>query len=149
MDDVALADYVAGVHRGPVEAGRLDAECARLLGVPCSTAIWFSDYTLFKLRTKHGEINFSHYGHMPSILLRGFLARGRRENLLEFWWLPKDGGFFLVLKATKTKEVYVQTFHPIHLKEARRLCRRAIKEGRLIRIQIGALEKLKLEFKVA
>ena len=148
MDDVALANYVAGVDRGPAEAGRLDAECARLLGVPCGTAIWFSDYTLIKPQAKHGEINFSHYKHMPSILLRGFLARGRRKNLLDFWWLC-EGGFFVVLKATKTKEVYVQTFHPIHLKEARRLCRRAVKEGRLIRAQTGGIEMMKLEFEAA
>jgi hypothetical protein len=149
MDDVALADYVAGVHRGPVEAGRLDAECARLLGVPCSTAIWFSDYTFIKLEAKHGEINFSHYRHMPSILLDGFLARGRDQRLLDFWWVRSDGGFSVVLKATSKNEVFVTTFHPIHLKEARRLFRRAREQGRLIRVQRAALSLLKIEEEVA
>jgi hypothetical protein len=31
MDDVALADYVAGCFGGPVEAGRVDRRCAGLL----------------------------------------------------------------------------------------------------------------------
>jgi|SRR5271170_6124526 len=69
MDDVALADYIAGVNRGPVEAGRVDAQSSRFLGVPCGTLIWFSDYTLIKLQAKHGEINFSHYSHSVARLL--------------------------------------------------------------------------------
>lgn len=137
MDDVALANYVAGVDRGPVEAGRLDAECARLLRVPCGTPIWFSDYTLFKLAVKHGEINFSHYQYMPPILLRGFLAHGRKSNYLDFWWLKDREGFFVVLKATVRREIFVQTFHRIHLREARRLYRLAVKHGRLVRAQTG------------
>jgi hypothetical protein len=137
MDDVALANYMAGLDRRHVEAGRLDAECARLLGVPCSTLIWFSDYTFIKLEAKHGEINFSHYRHMPCILLRGFLARGRQPNMLDFWWLIEDEGFFVVLKASKKQEVFVQTFHRIHVREARRLYRLAVKQGRLIRAQAG------------
>jgi hypothetical protein len=136
MDDVALANYVAGTDRGPVEAGRLDAESARLLGVPCGTPIWFSDYTLIKLKAKHGEISFSHYRHMPSILLRGFLAIGRKPNLLDFWWLKGQEGFFLVLKATVNREIFVQTYHRIHVHEARRLYRLAVKQGRLIRAQL-------------
>jgi hypothetical protein len=83
MDDVALANYIAGTHGGHVEAGRVDEVCAQLLGVQCGTEIWFSDYTLTKLRYRHGDINFSHYWHMPSILLHGFLARGRHPNLLD------------------------------------------------------------------
>jgi hypothetical protein len=138
MDDVALANYVAGVDRRPVEAGRLDAECSRLLGVSCSTPIWFSDYTLIKLEAKHGEINFSHYRHMPSILLRGFLATGRKPNYLDFWWLDGEQGFLVVLKATVRKEVFVQTFHRIHVREAKRLYRLAVKQGRLIRAQIAS-----------
>jgi len=102
MDDVGLANYVAGVDRRPVEAGRLDAECSRLLGVHCGTPIF-----------------------------------GRRQNLLDFWWLKEREGYFLVLKATVKREIFVQTFHRIHLREARRLYRLAVKQGRLIRAQIG------------
>jgi hypothetical protein len=41
MDDVALANYIAGTHVGYVEAGRVDVLCARLLGVTPCTEIWF------------------------------------------------------------------------------------------------------------
>jgi hypothetical protein len=101
MDDVALANYIAGTYFGHVEAGRLDRR-AELLGLQTGAEIWFSEYTLSKLRLRHGEINFSHYRHLPSILLHGFLARGRKPNLLDFWWIddrdPRPVAFFVVLK---------------------------------------------------
>jgi hypothetical protein len=149
MDDVGLADYIAGITSGPVEAGRVDAQCSRFLRVPCGTVIWFSNYTFIKLEAKHGEINFSHYRHMPSILLHGFLATGRKPRLLDLWWVQPDGGFSVVLKATSKNEVFVTTFHPIHLKEARRLFRRARDQGRLIRVQRDACSLLKIEEEVA
>ena len=137
MDDVALADYIAGFHANNVEAGRLDAVCAKLLGVPSQTLIWFSDYTFLKLKQRHGEINFSHYKHMPRILLQGFLAHGRKPNLLDLWWIggPENQALFVVLKATRKAEVFVETFHPISLKEVRRLLKRAKQDGRLVREQ--------------
>ena len=46
-------------------------------------------------------------------------------------------GMFAVLKATKRGEVFVDTFHPVHRKEARRLARKAGRENRLIRSQRG------------
>jgi hypothetical protein len=147
MDDVALANYIAGCFGGPVEAGRIDTFCADLIGVSAGTAIWFSDYTLEKLRRKHGDINFSHYRHMPAILLRGFVARGRRPNELELWWVTNQGGekvpFFVALKATRAKEVYVGTFHRINLTEARRRLRRAKETSRLVREQPYAAALLK------
>lgn len=148
MDDVALANYQAGIDFGNVEAGRLDRACADLLGLAIGTPIWFSDYTFLKLRQRHGEINFSHYRNMPSILLHGFLARGRHSNLLDFWWIKSrdenPSGFFVVLKATKKAEVFVETFHPIHLREGRRLFKRAIAEKRIIRVQARADDLLKI-----
>jgi hypothetical protein len=117
------------------------------LGISAGTVIWFSDYTFMKLRQRHGEINFSHYRNMPSILLNGFLAKGRKSNLLDFWWVKSPAedppAFFVVLKATRKAEVFVETFHPIHLKEARRFLKRAISEGRLIRKQADAENLLK------
>ena len=140
MDDVALADYIAGIQVGYVEAGRLDPACARLLGVTPCIEIWFSDYTLTKLRLRHGDINFSHYHHMPSILLSGAMARGRQPNMLEFWWTDNSRSehmaFFVVLKATVKGEVFVSTFHRIHQREALRLTKRASRDGRLIRKQL-------------
>jgi hypothetical protein len=141
MDDVALANYIAGSHFDYVEAGRLDHVCADLLGVASGTEIWFSDYTLMKLRLRHGDINFSHYKHMPSILLRGFIAKGRKPGFLELWWVDhgsrdhEAAAYFIVLKATKKGEVFVETFHRAHLKESRRLHRKSEREGRLIRAQ--------------
>lgn len=145
MDDVALANYIAGFYTGNVEAGRLDALCARLLGVPSGTEIWFSDQTLLKLRQRHGEINFSHYRHMPSILLNGYLAIGRKPTLLDFWWVSRGDpkALFVVLKATRRKEIFVETFHPIGLKEARRLLKRAEESRRLIRRQTVAGHSLR------
>ncbi len=141
MDDVALANYMAGFYTGNVEAGRLDRLCADLLGIPVGTIIWFSDYTFLKLKQRHGEINFAHYHHLPSILLKGFVARGRHSNLVEMWWIDETlekTAFFAVLKATRNSEVFVGTFHRIDLKEARRLFKRANTEGRLIREQQDA-----------
>jgi hypothetical protein len=147
MDDTALANYQLGLGTGNIEAGRLDRACADLLGVPAGTEIWFSDYTLSKLRQRHGEINFSHYRNMPSILLHGFLARGRERNLLDLWWAKLERGkftaFFVVLKATRKKEVFVETFHQIDRKEARRLSKRAKIDGRLFREQPNATQLLR------
>ena len=148
MDDVALANYIAGTHSGYVEAGRIDQACGDLLGIEVGTEIWFSDYTLIKLRGKHGDINFAHYRHMPSIQLSGFLAHGRHSNLAELWWAnlsnEERAAFFVVLKATGKQEVFVSTFHRISFKEARRLWRRATEDSRLVRTQAGAEEFLKI-----
>ena len=46
-------------------------------------------------------------------------------------------------------EVFVKTFHPVDLKEARRLYRRASEQGRLIRTQENALPLLKIGCEVA
>jgi hypothetical protein len=147
MDDVALANYIAGSYFGYVEAGRVDNVCAQLLGVAPRVEIWFSDYTLMKLRQRHGDINFVHYHHMPSILLHGFLARGRTPNVLSLWWVGKVGveivAFFVALKATKKGEVFVATFHRIQLREVRRLLKRAKRNDQLIREQIDADQYLK------
>jgi len=142
MDDVALANYVAGTYFGNVEAGRADRDCAPLLSVEIGTPIWFSDYTLSKLRLRHGDINFQHYRHMPSLLLDGFLAKGRTETIVDLWWVTRDSyrtiGFFAALKATKNGEVFVATFHRIQVREARRLLKRARREKRLVREQANA-----------
>jgi hypothetical protein len=141
MDDVALSNYIAGVHSGYVEAGRLDNLCAALLELPVCREIWFSDYTLTKLRLSHGDINYSHYHHMPSILLNGALARGRFRHLLEFWWTDHSSddhmAFFVVLKVTSRSEIFISTFHRVHEREVKRLRKKALREGRLVREQIA------------
>ncbi len=141
MDDVALANYIFGVNFGPVEAGLADSVIAKHLGAQAGARILFSDYTLIKLLDKHGEINFSHYRHLPTLLLKGFMAIGRRHGLLELWWIEassKDqSAYQLVLKATKSGDIYVSTFHRIHLREARRLAKRAARLNKLVRMQSG------------
>jgi hypothetical protein len=142
MDDVSLSNYIAGISRDPVEMGRLERSLSDVLSVQAGTPIWFSEYTFQKLWCKHGDINYSHYRHMPAILLKGFAARGRKPSLLELWWVDKASseiaGFFVVLKATRRGEVYVKTFHRVSIKEARRLLKRAVEEKRLLREQPGA-----------
>jgi hypothetical protein len=96
----------------PVVAGDPRGEAAdrRLAPIP----ILFSGYTLEKLRRRHGDINFQHYRHMPSSLLQGFVARGRKPTLLDLWWVVRHGseniGFFVVLKATRQGEVLSKHF---------------------------------------
>ena len=140
MDDVALANFVAGSYFGNVEAGRVDRLCGRLLAIEPGTAIWFSEYTLMKLRERHGEINFSHYPRMKELLLEGFVAQGRGKHLVDLWWidLSSHQAFIAVLKATAKREVFVATFHRIDVKESRRLFAKSQREGRLVRIQKGA-----------
>jgi hypothetical protein len=160
MDDVGLSNYMAGCFLGPVEAGRADRFCAGLLTVEPGTPIWLSAYTLEKLRYKHGDINFQHYRHMPTILLNGFVARGRKPKVIELWLVTRTNretmGFFAALKATRKGEVFVETLHRISLKEARRLLRRARAEARIVREQPDAgsilqagTDHLKIKRKVA
>jgi len=84
---------------------------------------------------------------MPSILLQGFVARGRKSTLVDLWWVVRRGsetiGFFAVLKSTRQREVFVETFHRIDLKESRRLLRRARASGRLVREQANGDSLLK------
>jgi hypothetical protein len=79
---------------------------------------------------------------MPSILLQGFVARGRNPTLLDLWWVVRHGsetiGFFVVLKATRQGEVFVETFHRIDIKESRRLLKRARASDRIVREQTNA-----------
>ena len=139
MDDVALANFVAGAYFGNVEAGRVGRLCGQLLAIEPGTAIWFSEYTLMKLRERHGEINFLHYPRMKELLLEGFIAQGRGKHLVELWWIDANNrqGFSAVIKATKKREVFVATFHRTDIKESRRLYAKSMREGRLVRVQKG------------
>ena len=141
MDVVGLANYVAIRGDEPVEAGRAYPQIAALLSVPSGTPIWFSRHTLIKLECKHGEITFEHYSHMPDILLHGFIARARKGNALELWWIAPAGSpisaWFIVLKASVEREVFVGTFHALNRADARRLLRKALREQRLVRCQRG------------
>ena len=137
MDEVKLADYFAGLHRETVAAGRLDAASARALDMEPGTIVWLSDWTLTKLRFRHSEVTYQHYLRIPSVLREGFALHGRKPASLEFYWVerwePATHGFCLCLKRTKTHDVYITTFHPIHFSEVRRKYRGAERTGLLIR----------------
>ena len=137
MDDVQLANYVAGIDPGPVDAGRVDPEIARFLGVKAGTIVWLSNYTLTKTKFKHPEINFADYRKMPEILSSGFAASGNKKRTVEICHVDTSSpGFTLwrvCLKSTHRDEVFVTLFHRLHMKEARRLYRRTVKKGSLLR----------------
>lgn len=138
MDDVALTNYLAGLTRGPVEAGRLNRALARVLGVAPGTPIWLSDYSWTKIKIKHPEIGFREYVKLPLFLSDGFVVRGgRRRPCLEIYYFdPSEGALTaakLVLKATSKGEVYVSTLFKLDRLEVRRLYRRAVENGTLVR----------------
>ncbi len=71
MDDVQLANYLAGMDPGPVEAWRVDRILARALGVRPRTVVWISDYNLTKIGFGHPEMDFRDYCKIPEILAGG------------------------------------------------------------------------------
>ena len=125
----------------------LTPHCARLLGVPCGTVIWFSDYTFIKLESEARRNQLlSLSPHAVNSVARLPCAR-QKAVLYELWWLKstlgKSSAFLVVLKATRKAEVFVETFHAIDRKEARRLLKRAQDDDRLVRSQPGAATLLK------
>ena len=137
MDDVQLANYVAGIVPGPVEAGRVDREIASILSVTAGTTVWLSDYTLTKIKYRHPEINFADYRKMPEILTSGFVVSGKKKRTAELCHIDTGSSKFklwrVILKSTGRDEVFVTLFHRLDMKEARRLYRRAHKKGTLLR----------------
>lgn len=137
LDDVQLANYLAGIDPGPVEAGRVDHEIAHILGVKTGTIVWLSDYTLTKTSFYHPEIDFRDYQKMPEILSSGFAASGNKKRTVQICHVDTASSKFklwrVCLKATRHDEVFVTLFHRLHMKEARRLYRRTVKRGFLLR----------------
>ena len=137
LDDVQLANYVAGIDPGPVEAGRISRDIAEYLGVPEGSVILLSDYNLTKTKFRHKEIDFQDYIKLPDILAEGFVIPGNRNRSVEICHLDvstSDYRFWaLCLKVTREEEVFMTMFHRFNLKEARRLYRRAQRRDELIR----------------
>ena len=137
MDDVQLANYIAGVDPGPIEAGRLDHEIAKSLRVSTGSVVWLSDYTLTKTKFRHKEIGFADYMKLPDILAEGFAAQGNKAGTIEICHIdtsaPKYKLWRICQKITHRSEVFVTMFHRIDMKETRRLYRRAEKKKTLIR----------------
>jgi hypothetical protein len=138
MDDVQLANWHAGIDAGPVEVYRIfEPILTRALGIESGAVVWLSDYTLNKTRFKHKEINFQDYQQMQRILSNGFVSPGNKQHSIEvihadlsetpykFWRV--------CLKGTARDEVFVTMFHRSHLKDARRLYRRAHRKEIVLR----------------
>lgn len=138
MDVVRLANYLAGLDPGPIEAWRLDIKIARILRVKPGTIAWLSAYTLTKTRYRHPEINYSDFQMIPEILALGFATPGNKERSVDLCHLDTTEAakfklWRVCLKATHTDEVFISMFHRSNLKEARRLYRRAKKRNALLR----------------
>jgi hypothetical protein len=80
LDDVALANYFAGLEAGPLDGGALKPDIARALVVPVGTRLRISDYTLTKIGIKHPDIGFSEWVALPLLLATGFVVRGDRKR---------------------------------------------------------------------
>lgn len=136
MDEVALANYFAGpgVEPDPIEAWRVDADVARALGVPLRTVARLSYDNFVKITLKHDDVTFADLKRFAAIAESPatFVARDVRRSA-QLIHLDPARPFKIVLRATRRNEVYLVTFHRTRADEARRLRRRAIKQGRLIR----------------
>ena len=84
VDDVQLANYIAGTDPGPVEAWRIDAETLRALRLQAGTVVWISDYTLTKTAFVRPEFEFRDYVRLPEILSEGFMIQGNKRRSVEY-----------------------------------------------------------------
>jgi hypothetical protein len=137
MDEVQLANYVAGLDPGPVEAGRVDQLLARMLTAPASSVIWLSDWTLTKTKFRHQDVTFADYKHLPEIITLGFVIDGRERNSAELIYVEVDQFaakcWRVCLKHTARSESFITNSQRLHVRDARRIYRRALSEGKLRR----------------
>ena len=138
MDDVQLSNWYYGIDSGPVEAYRIfDQMLYRALGVESGAVVWLSDYTLTKTKIKHKEIGFQDYLRMSEILAAGFVSPGNKKRSVEIVHAELSGSSYkfwrVCLKGTAKDSVFVSMFHRTKQKEARRLYRRSLKRGTLLR----------------
>lgn len=150
MDEVQLANYVAGIDPGPVVAGQVDREMAKHLAVRAGALILLSDFTLTKTKYRHPEIDFRDYKMLSTILSNGFVTPGNKARSVEVCYLDTTPPAFRLwrvsLKATRLYEVYVTMFHRLNKKEARRLYRRARRRRTLLRDHKGQLAQRELRY---
>lgn len=136
MDEVALANYFAGhgVEPDPIEAWRVDRAAARALGVALRTPVRFSYANFCKITLKHRDVTFDDLKRFANLAEADetFIARDRRRST-QLVHVDAARPFKMVLRATRKDEVYLVTFHRINISEARRLYKRALRDGRLTR----------------
>lgn len=136
MDEVALANYFAGhgVEPDPIEAWRVDRAAACALCVALRTPVRFSYANFCKITLKHRDVTFDDLKRFANLAEADetFIARDRRRSA-QLVHVDSARPFKMVLRATRKDEVYLVTFHRIRTSEARRLHKRARREGRIIR----------------
>lgn len=137
MDEVELANLVAGISGGPVDLGLLESILAARIGAN-RRRIWLSGYTVDKNRYTHPDILYSDYKRVPVIHRRGFAAispdRPRHLVLVYRQSMDPPVNFKLVLKASRDGEsINVETYHRVNKKEFARLIRQAAKRGTIVR----------------
>lgn len=124
MDEVALANYLAGIESGPLLVTNTPRELAATLGVPVGAPVYLSDYTLTKSRYKHQSLDVRIWRHIGLAIWDGFAITekgARKSRIISLIYNGTESLPYLIsLKGTSNKEVFVSTFHRIHLKEARR-----------------------------
>ncbi|MDF1734743.1 MAG: hypothetical protein P1U37_05615 [Minwuia sp.] len=148
MDDVGLANYIAGLSRDHVEVGRVDRDISHALGGRLGDAILLSDYSLTKIHLKHPDITFEDYRIIPVILMESaiIIRRKKNRNTAELSLPPIEEslksryGYRLCLKPAE-EGVFVTAFHRLTMQEARRHIRNGLKTDRLVREDSQGLAK--------
>lgn len=137
VDDVQLANYMAGTDPGPVEAWRVDDATSKALSVQTGTVVWISDYTLTKTAFVHPEIEFQDYVRLPEILSEGFMIQGNKKRSVEYCHADTTGPKFRLwcvsVRATLQSEAFITMIRRGNLKDVRRKYRRAIRHNSLLR----------------
>ena len=134
VDDVELANVIAGISEGPIVAGAIAPELMRAINAKTRT-VYLSKYTIDKQSYCHKEINFQIYTHLVQTTLKKGLVLFDRARHLVFAFKASDGVTLkLVVSATKSgSAIYIKSLHNIKPQELRRLRRKGQKNGRLLR----------------
>jgi hypothetical protein len=137
VDDVALANLVAGSDFRPVYVGAADHPIAGALRVRVGTPIWLSDYTFNKIKFRHSELSFADYKTIPYIMMDGFVVLGKYRKSVDIYYIDsfalKFKSWRLSIKRTTRGELYVATFHRSNRGAMRGAMRRTEKNGTLVR----------------
>jgi hypothetical protein len=136
MDDVELANMVAGISDGPVVAGAIHRSLANAIGAK-TRIVFLSLYTLDKQRFSHNEIDFQRYTKcVQDIFDNGMVFRDRSRHLVFVRRISHFENFKIVVNSTKNgDELYIKSFHTVDAQEYRRLKRKADKLDQFIRLE--------------
>lgn len=137
MDDVALANMMAGHLTEPVNLGAAGRDIARSLGVSIGQPIWLSHYTYLKTTYSHPKVTFQDYKKIPFIMRFGAIYRSPHRISINIWYFEGDASHTLSwrlgIKRTAKNGLFVGIFQDSNMKEVRRTRRQALKRDALIR----------------